>query len=117
LFAQALLARATTDQPDHGGRFANVAGIDTRITIYRENAFLPAAVAQIMDDEGLASFQMNVIGDRSGLGRESRLKQDNKTSSATAGFNWNIAGDGLQQGWQVDGYAQYGTADNRGYQQ
>src|SRR5690606_12378321 len=98
LFAQGLLARATTDQPDHGGRFANVQGTDTRITVYRETAFLPAAVAQIMDDERLASFQMNVVADRPGLGRESRLKQDNKTSSATAGFNWNIAGDGLLQG-------------------
>src|SRR5690606_11850875 len=83
----------------------------------RENAFLPAAVDQIMDDEGLASFQMNVRGDRTGLVRESRLQRDNNTASVTAGFNWSLAGDRLLQGWQVDGYAQYGTADNRGYQQ
>lgn len=117
LFAQGLYGRATTDQPDHGGRFANVAGIDTRITIFRENAFLPAAVAQIMDNEGLTSFQMNVVGDREGLGRASRLKQDNRTVSGTAGFKWDIRREGLFSGWQVDGYAQYGTADNTGYQQ
>src|SRR5690606_39568052 len=81
---------------------------DFHVTGVQTCALRSAAVAQIMDDEGLASFQMNVVGDRSGLGRESRLKQDNKTSSATAGFNWSLARDGLLQGWQVDGYAQYG---------
>ncbi len=78
------------NQPDHGGRFANVAGIDTRITIYRENAFLPAAVAQIMDAEHLTSFQMNVVGDREGLGRESRVEQDNHTYSGTIGFKYVV---------------------------
>lgn len=116
IYVQGLAGLSMVDQPDHGGRFANVPGIDTRITIYRENAFLPAAVRQIMIDEDLASFQMNVVGDREGMGRESRLKQDNRTLSGTVGFNWEIA-QGLLSGWQVDGYAQYGTADNKGYQQ
>jgi outer membrane receptor protein involved in Fe transport len=117
LYVQGLAGQSMIDQPDHGGRFANVAGIDTRITIYRENPFLPAAVRQIMVNENLASFQMNVVGDREGLGRNSRLKQDNKTYSGTAGFKWEIARDGFLDGWHVDGYAQYGTANNRGYQQ
>ena len=56
LYVQGLAGQSMVDQPDHGGRFANVAGIDTRITIYRENAFLPAAVRQIMVNENLASF-------------------------------------------------------------
>lgn len=116
LFAQGLAGQSMTDQPNHGGRFAAVPGIDTRITIYRENAFLPAAVRQIMDDENLASFQMNVVGDREGLGRTSRLKQDNETYSGTVGFDWDLT-DGLLEGWQVNGYAQFGTADNRGYQE
>jgi iron complex outermembrane recepter protein len=117
LFVQGLAGQSMIDQPDHGGRFAGVAGIDTRITIYRENAFLPAAVRQAMINENLNSFQMNVTGDREGLGRESRVKQDNKTYSGTAGFNWEVAQSGPLDGWHVDGYAQYGTADNRGYQQ
>lgn len=116
VFAQGLAGQSMTDQPDHGGRFANVPGIDTRITIYRENAFLPAAVRQIMVEEDLASFQMNVVGSRAGLGRASRLKQDNHTYSGTLGFQWDIPA-GLFDGWRVDGYAQYGTADNKGYQQ
>jgi iron complex outermembrane recepter protein len=117
LFVQGLAGQSMIDQPDHGGRFTGVAGIDTRITIYRENAFLPAAVRQIMINENLNSFQMNVTGDREGLGRESRLKQNNKTYSGTVGFNWEVAQDGPLQDWHVDGYAQYGTADNRGDQQ
>lgn len=111
-YVQALGGQSMTDQPDHGGRFAAISGLDTRITIYRENAFLPAAVRQTMINEGLTSFQMNVVGDREGLGRTSRLKQDNETTSATTGFKWDITDD-----WQMNGYAQSGKADNRGYQQ
>lgn len=117
LYAQFLAGQSRIDQPDHAGRFANVAGIDTRITIYRENAFLPAAVQQIMVNENLASFQMNVVGDREGLGRDTHMRQDNKTYSATTGFQWDITRAGLLQDWQVNGYLQYGWADNRGYQQ
>jgi len=117
LYVQGLAGQSTINQRDHGGRFAAVSGIDTRITIYRENAFLPAEVRQIMVDEGLTSFQMNLIGDRAGLGRESRLKQDNKTYSGTLGFKWDIAQSGPLAGWQLNGYGQYGTADNRGDQQ
>ena len=117
IYVQGLAGMSTVDQPDHGGRFANVSGIDTRITIFRENAFLPAAVRQIMINEGLQSFQMNVTGDREGLGRESRLKQDNHTYSGTVGFSADIVRGGLFNSWQADGYFQYGIADNRGYQQ
>ena len=97
LFVQGLAGQSRIDQPDHAGRFANVAGIDTRITIYRENAFLPAAVRQIMVNENLASFQMNVVGDREGLGRDTRMIQDNKTYSGTTGFQWDITRDGFLQ--------------------
>lgn len=116
LYVQALAGRGMIDQPDHGGRFAAVNGLDTRLTIYRDNPFLPDAVRQIMIDEGLESFQMNFVGDRSGLGRESRVKQDNKTTSGTVGFKWTID-RGPFSNWQVSGYGQYGKADNTGYQQ
>jgi outer membrane receptor protein involved in Fe transport len=115
-YVQGLAGQSMTDQPDHGGRFAGVPGIDTRITIYRENPFLPAAVTQIMDAENLTSFQMNLVGSRETLGRESRLKQDNHTYSGTAGFKWTVP-EGFFGGWEVDGYGQYGTAINRGFQQ
>ena len=90
LYVQGLAGKSMTDQPDHGGRFAAVSGIDTRITIFRENAFLPAAVRQIMVNENCTSFQMNVVGDREGLGRESRVKQDNKTYSGTVGLQVTV---------------------------
>jgi outer membrane receptor protein involved in Fe transport len=115
LYVQGLIGQSKVDQPDHGGRFEAFPGIDTRITIFRDNAFLPAAVKQIMDAEGLTSFQMNVVGDREGLGRDSHVEQDNLTYSGTIGFKWNVSG-GLLNGWHVDGYGQYGKADNRGYQ-
>jgi iron complex outermembrane receptor protein len=118
LYVQGLAGLSTTDQPDHGGRFnGGVSGAGTSLTIFRENAFLPQAVRQIMVNENLNSFQMSLTGGREGLGRESRLKQDNHTYSGTLGFKWNVDREGWLQGWHVDGYAQYGTADNTGYQQ
>jgi outer membrane receptor protein involved in Fe transport len=118
LYVQGMAGLSQTRQPDHGGRFnGGLTGGGTSLTIYRENAFLPAAVRQIMVNERLNSFQMNVTGDREGLGRESQLKQENHTYAGTVGFKWNIERDGFLQGWHVDGYAQYGTADNKGYQQ
>ena len=116
LYAQGLFGYSMVDQPDHGGRFAGVAGIDTRITIFADNAFLPPAVRQIMANEHLSSFQMNLTGDREGLGRESHVEQENFTYSGTVGFKYEVPG-GLAKGWHIDGYAQYGTADNKGYQQ
>ena len=55
---------AGSRRPIRGRRRAST----PRITIFRENAFLPAAVRQIMVNENLTSFQMNVAGDREGLG-------------------------------------------------
>jgi outer membrane receptor protein involved in Fe transport len=117
LYVQGLMGTGMVDQPFHGGRFAAVSGLDTRITILRDNPFLPTAVRDIMVAENLTSFQMNVVGDHEGLGRYSRQKQDNRTKSGTAGFKWDLVRDGMLQDWQVNGYAQYGTADNTGYQQ
>jgi iron complex outermembrane receptor protein len=116
LYVQGLMGTGMVDQPFHGGRFAAVSGLDTRITILRDNPFLPTAVRDIMVAENRTSFQMNVVGDREGLGRYSRQKQDNKTKSGTAGFKWDLT-QGVLQGWQVNGHAQYGTADNIGYQE
>jgi outer membrane receptor protein involved in Fe transport len=118
LYVQAMTGLSETDQPDHGGRFnGGLTGAGTSLTIFRENAFLPAAVRQIMVNENLNSFQLNMTGDRTGLGRESILKQDNRTDAATLGFKWDIVRDGFLEGWRVDGYAQYGEADNQGDQQ
>jgi outer membrane receptor protein involved in Fe transport len=118
VYVQGLAGLSTIDQPDHGGRFnGGLSGAGTSLTIFRENAFLPAAVRQIMVNENLNSFQLSVTGDREGLGRESRVKQDNHTYAGTLGFKWKIDREGFLQGWHVDGYAQYGTADNTGYQQ
>lgn len=115
LYVQGLYGRSMIDQPDHGGRFNDPNS--TPLTIYRENAFLPAAVQQTMDAEGLTSFRLNIHGSRAGMGRESRLKQENRTYSGTVGFKYNVDSSGFFDDWFVEGYAQYGTADNRGDQQ
>lgn len=81
------------------------------MTIYRENAFLPDEVAQIMDEEGLQSFSFT-RNTRDFL-TNARLDVINDTESYTAGFTIDIDSDGFFDGWRVDGYYQYGRNKQR----
>jgi iron complex outermembrane receptor protein len=81
LYVQGLAGRSMTDTPNFGGLFSQT--FSTQITIFRENAFLPDNVRQIMEDENLASFVMNRTGSREDTAIESRLTQDNKTSTTS----------------------------------
>lgn len=114
LFVQGLAGRSVTDTPNFGGLFSQT--FSTAFTIFRDNAFLPDNIRQIMEEEDIPSFVMNRVGSRDDTAAESRLKQDNKTYSGTLGFKYKISSDGFFDGWRVDGYYQYGTAHNRGYQ-
>jgi outer membrane receptor protein involved in Fe transport len=115
LYVQGLAGRSMTDTPNFGGLFSQT--FSTQITIFRDNPFLPDNIRQIMANENLASFVMNRTGSREDTAVESRLRQDNKTYSGTVGFKYNIAREGFLNDWHVDGYYQYGTARNRGFQQ
>jgi iron complex outermembrane receptor protein len=114
VFAQGIAGQSMTDAPNFGGLFS--APFSTQFTIFQNNAFLPADVRQTMINEGRQSFQLNRIGSREDTAASSRLKQDNKTYSGTLGFKLGIERDGMFNGWAVDGYYQYGTTRNRGYQ-
>ncbi len=83
------------------------------INVFSGNPFLPPEVQQIMDNEGLASFNMAMIGDNQAdnpLGQYT-IMQDEASKSGTAGFKLKLADAGFFTDWDVNGYIQYGRVD------
>jgi outer membrane receptor protein involved in Fe transport len=72
-----------------------------RATIYRDNAFLPESVRQIMVDENRTSFPLYRYASKLDLA-QARGQQENKLDSYTVGFKGD-AGD-----VRLNGYYQYG---------
>ncbi len=81
-----------------------LAGPPQQLTIYRNNAYLPASVAAIMDAASVTNFTMTKYG----VSGEGTWSNTTDTKSATVGFTETITADGFFNGWKVDGYAQYG---------
>ena len=81
---------------------------NTAFTIYRENAFLPAAIAARMDDpngdgntaDAISRFTLGHSMAQTGLLRN---KGRSETERFTAGFNAKLGT------WKLDGYYGYGT--------
>ena len=85
------------------------------VNIFSGNPFLPANVQQIMDDEGLASFNMALIGDNQAdnpLGQYT-ITQNDRSKAGTVGFNLRLDDAGFFTDWNIKGYAQYGRVDQR----
>jgi iron complex outermembrane recepter protein len=79
-------------------------------TIFRNNAYLPASLATLMDAAGASSVVMTKAGHRSDWG-VGEFENANTMRVATIGFKSTLPEGGFMGGWNVDGYAQYG--DNR----
>ena len=85
------------------------------VNIFSGNPFLPANVQQIMDDEGLASFNMALIGDNQAdnpLGQYT-ITQNDRSKAGTVGFSLRLDDAGFFTDWNIKGYAQYGRVDQR----
>ncbi|KPL68657.1 hypothetical protein SZ64_11420 [Erythrobacter sp. SG61-1L] len=77
------------------------------ITIFKDNAFLPENIRDIMNDNNIASFNLRRVGSIEDIGQsywEDRVTQN----VGTAGFEAEIGGDGFLSGWTVEGFYQYG---------
>lgn len=100
LFVQGLVGvnESSYLSPPAGAQFGNWA-----ITIYGDNAYLPAAIASTMT--AAQSFRLGRAGDLD-YGSSKEIKQENLLKSITAGFNSQL-GD-----WNVDAYYQYGRTDS-----
>jgi iron complex outermembrane recepter protein len=84
--------------------FVNVGAVQFgqwQSTIYRDNAYLPESLRQIMVNEGLQQFGFSRMGSSADLGRSRDIIQ-NDTYSFTAGLR------ALSGGWRYSGYYQFG---------
>jgi iron complex outermembrane receptor protein len=114
VYVQGLLSEQELDAPNIGGIFCPAAvGCQGNqgITIFANNAFLPADLRTQMVNNGIASFSMGRIGHSSDVAGEARVRQDTRTVSGTLGFKALVASDGFFSGWNIDGYYQYGKTD------
>ncbi len=82
-------------------------GTPTALTIFQDNAFLPAGLRQTMIDNGIASFTLRRMGSIEDVGQ---MYLDDTTTQhiATAGFEWDLDTGGFMNGWEIDGFYQYG---------
>jgi outer membrane receptor protein involved in Fe transport len=84
--------------------FVNVGAVQFgqwQATIYRDNAYLPEPLRQIMVNEGLEQFGFSRMGSSADLGRARDIIQ-NDTYSFTTGARV------LHGGWRYSGYYQFG---------
>jgi outer membrane receptor protein involved in Fe transport len=83
-------------------------GTPTALTIFQDNAFLPDSLRQTMIDNDIESFTLRRMGSIEDIGT---MYIDDTTTQhiGVAGFEWAIdTGGGLLDGWQVDGFYQFG---------
>ncbi len=114
LFVQGIYGNSTTTSTNLAGQFQ---GPFSPMTIYSGNAFLPASIQQVMDDNSIASFTLNRLGHSSDLARAgASTVQDITLSQQTVGFEAELDGGGVFDGWRVDGYYQSGKTRTRASQ-
>jgi outer membrane receptor protein involved in Fe transport len=95
----------------------SIQGTPTQVTIFSGNPFLPANVQQIMTANNIPSFILRRTGSAEDIGADISLRDTSVMNSLTSGFKWDIdSGAGPFNGWQMDGYYQYGHNTRRGYQ-
>jgi len=111
LYAQLTYGQNTSLSNTQGGVFT---GASNGLRIYSGNAFLPAAVQQIMSAEGLASFSFQRFGSPADLAAGTQQETQNSSTALTLGFEKDITSNGILDGWQVRGYVQAGRAEHRG---
>jgi outer membrane receptor protein involved in Fe transport len=109
--------RGNEDTFAHNAPTGAIEGTPTAVTIFSGNAFLPANVQQIMTANKIASFVLRRIGGPLDFGGDITIRDTSLMNSLTPGFKWNIDnGGGPFNGWEVDGYYQYGHNTRRDYQ-
>jgi outer membrane receptor protein involved in Fe transport len=111
VYVQGLYSEQELAAPNFGGIFcpASVGCQGNQgITIFADNAFLPADVRARMVSSGIASFTMGRIGHSADLAGDAYVRQETRTKSGTLGFKSTITSDGFFKDWNIGGYYQYG---------
>jgi outer membrane receptor protein involved in Fe transport len=112
VFGQALIGRTESFNTSQQSTFAMT--FPWFETIYRENPYIPASVAAIMDAEGRTSFRLDKVGSYRGDLEAGAGEYDNqvfKTESYSVGFDYT-----LTNGWDLTGSYQSGESRKLGGQ-
>lgn len=112
LYVQATRGDNRSYSTNSGGIFT---GASNGLRVFSGNAFLPANVQAIMDQEGLDSFSFQRFGSLEDLASGAAQETNNRNAALTFGFDKDISADGMLDGWQLHGYVQAGRAEHRGY--
>ncbi|MEY4641911.1 MAG: hypothetical protein RLZZ227_1905, partial [Pseudomonadota bacterium] len=109
VYGQMLTGRSESNNDNHRGTYELEA--PWTATVFRNNAFLPASVAAIMDANKMTSFQLNKIGvfyNQPEIGFDERDHNVFTTNSWSVGFNQLLPG-----GWDLTGNWQSGESAKR----
>lgn len=82
-------------------------GTPTAITIFRDNAFLPDQLNQLMHDNNIESFALRRMGSIEDIG-QAYFEDWTRQNTGTLGFDARVANGGFMDGWNIQGYYQYG---------
>jgi len=110
LYAQFVYGENTSLNNNLGGTFT----LANTVSIFSGNAFLPASVQQIMDDNGLESMAFTRIGSDADLALGAQQHTRNTSRTVTLGIEHDIEAQGFFDGWQFRGYLQSGNTEHRG---
>jgi len=105
VYFQGIYANEMVKTTNSGGLFSTTSG--QPITIYANNAFLPASLAQAMAANNIASFTFGRIGDSLDIANNAFVENDTSVRSGTLGFKSKVPG-GFFKDWSVDGNFQFG---------
>ena len=114
VFAQAIRGQNKTWR--YNDPRSSLHGTPTTITIFQDNAFLPAAVRQTMINEGTPSFILRRMGSKEDIGANIYQSDNSIMYSVTGGFNYKLNNGSFLDGWSLDGYYQYGENTRKWYQ-
>ena len=103
IYAEEMVKTTTT-----GGLFSSTSG--QPITIYANNAYLPASLSAAMAANNIASFSFGRIGNSLDIADDAYVENDTKVRSGTVGFKSTIP-DGFFKNVALDGYYQFGETN------
>jgi outer membrane receptor protein involved in Fe transport len=108
VYFQGIYANEKVKGTNVGGAFSATSG--QPMTIYANNAFLPATLAQQMAANNIASFTFGRIGNSLDIANNSFVEDDTKVRAGTLGFKARIPGGWLKD-WSLDGSYQFGETN------
>jgi iron complex outermembrane recepter protein len=108
LYFQGIYANEMVKSTNVGGAFSSTSG--QPMTIYANNAFLPASLAQAMAANNIASFTFGRIGNGLDIANDAYVEDDTKVRAGTLGFKSKIR-DGWFRDWTIDGDYQFGETN------